>query len=122
AEDLKAYFKRNRFDAEALIEIKEKYNASTEMFVNRLANIIPKFFKLNELFLFTFRHQIGSFDFTLEKELHLSGLHSPHANLQSEYYCRRWKALSIIKDFEEIQKVKELKKPFCGTPRSRHIS
>lgn len=122
AQDLNAYFQNKSFDAGALIDIKEKYNASTEMFVNRLANIIPRYFKLNELFLFIFCHQVGSADFSLVRELHLSGLHSPHANLQSEYYCRRWKALSIISEFEEIQKVRELKKPLCGIQRSMHVS
>ncbi len=122
ARDMEAFFKKEKFDPDFLIEIKEKYNASTEMFVNRLVNIIPKYFKLNEMLLFIFSHELESPDFSLEMEMHLAGIHSPHANLQAEYYCRRWKGISIIKEFEEIQKKQELKKPLCGVQISNHIT
>lgn len=122
AEDLKTFFQNEKFVPDDLIDIKEKYNASTEMFVNRMANIIPKYFNLNEIFLFNFAHQLDSPDYTLEKELHLSGLHSPHANLQAEYYCRRWKGISIIEEFEEIQKEGPYTKPLCDAQISKHVT
>jgi len=121
AADLKTFFLNKKFNPDELIEIKEKYNASTEMFVNRLLNIIPKYFKLHEIFLFNFSHEVGSIDYTLDKELHLSGLHSPHANLQAEFYCRRWKGISIIRDFEQLQEKEVYKKPLCDAQISKHI-
>lgn len=122
AQDLRGFFQHTRFREEELLKIKAKYNASTEIFVSRLANIIPRFFKINEVFLFVFNHQGGSPDYTLVKEIHLSGLHSPHANLQAEYYCRRWKGISLIKELEEMQAARPFEGPLCGIQKSRHIS
>jgi len=121
AKDLKKFFANKTFDPEGLVRIKEKYNASTEMFVNRLMNVIPKYFDINEVFFLTFNHEIGAFDVTLAKEIHLSGLHSPHANLQSEYYCRRWKAIDIIREFEALQEENDLNLPICRAQRSIHV-
>jgi len=42
--------------------------------------------------------------FYLTKEMHLAKLHTPHGTALSEHYCRRWKALTILKDLEKIQK------------------
>ncbi|MFN3315823.1 MAG: XRE family transcriptional regulator, partial [Raineya sp.] len=48
--------------------------------------------------------------FNLTKEMHLSGLHNPHASALGEHYCRRWISISILQELQNspIQKDKVL--------------
>ena len=120
--DMEDFFNREKFDGEALIDIKEKYNASTEMFCQRLSHLMPHYFGLNELFFLTFNHEIGTNAYFLAKELHLTGLQSPHANRASEHYCRRWNAISILEELEDIQNKGLFKRPICRAQRSQYVN
>ena len=46
-------------------------------------------------------NEIGSDFFKMDKELHLNKLHSPFANEMEEKYCRRWIAVTLLKDLEK---------------------
>ncbi|MDZ7881020.1 MAG: hypothetical protein U5L45_25365 [Saprospiraceae bacterium] len=53
---------------EALIE---KYNVTSEMLIQRLTNILPKHFKINNLFFIRLKSDETMKSFTMNKELHL---------------------------------------------------
>ncbi len=116
--DVKEWLQRKLWEPQNLLSLLEKYRATPEMFMHRLTNILPKYFGLHELFFLRFNHPVGSGNYYLTKEMHLSGLHNPHANMLNEHYCRRWVSLTI---FDELQKEPDKNRVICRAQRSKYI-
>ena len=96
-QQLTALFEKEMFDEQLLLEIINSFNASPESFYQRLTNVLPKDFNIQDLFFLRFTHRAGSERFHLKKELHLSQQHSPQGNETNEHYCRRWVSLEVLK-------------------------
>ena len=103
-EQLNKVFNKDTFNKTLFLKILEGFNASPESFYQRLTNILPKAFNIQNLFFLRFTHQAGQEKFYLKKELHLSHQHSPHANETNEHYCRRWVSLKVLKDISKSGK------------------
>lgn len=101
---LEAVFERETFDRASFIRIVEAFNASPESFYQRLTNILPHSFNIQDLFFLRFTHTSGSGKFHLKKELHLSQHQSPRANETNEHYCRRWVSLKVLEDISWNEK------------------
>ncbi len=93
---LEALFSDSTFNSSQFQTAINSYNASPESFYQRLTNILPKDFNLQNLFFLRFTHKKGSEKFHLKKELHLTHHHSPRANEVNEHYCRRWVSLKTL--------------------------
>ncbi|WP_397362866.1 helix-turn-helix domain-containing protein [Olleya sp. R77988] len=104
AKQLTKLFKNVTFDKQQFIAIAESFNASPESFYQRLTNILPKAFNLQNLFFLRFIHKTNSENFYLTKELHLTHQHSPHSNETNEHYCRRWVSLKVLQDIVKSKK------------------
>ena len=104
---LSEIFEKDTFDVALFQKSINAFNASPESFYQRLTNILPKAFNIQNLFFLRFTHQAKSNKFHLKKELHLSHQHSPHANENSEHYCRRWVSLKVLKDIVKSKKTHE---------------
>ncbi|MEM5565789.1 helix-turn-helix domain-containing protein [Psychroserpens sp. AS72] len=91
-------FEKDTFDEALFIKAMNAFNASPESFYQRLTNILPKAYNIQNLFFLRFTHKANSGKFYLKKELHLSHQHSPRANENNEHYCRRWVSLNVLKD------------------------
>ena len=100
---LTALFEKETFDDHLFLGIINAFNASPESFYQRLTNILPKDFNIQDLFFLRFTHLAGSERFHLKKELHLSQQHSPHGNETNEHYCRRWISLEVLKTISETK-------------------
>ncbi len=100
-QQLEELFKEETFDQEQFLTIAEAYNASPESFYQRLTNILPNSFTIQDLFFLRFTHKLGSKKYHLKKELHLSHHHSPRANETNEHYCRRWVSLKVLNDIKK---------------------
>lgn len=98
---LKEVFEKNTFDAELFLKAMNSFNASPESFYQRLTNILPKEFNIQNLFFLRFTHSANTENYFLNKELHLSNQHSPRANESNEHYCGRWVAIKMLKDISE---------------------
>ncbi len=120
-EDLRELFKRPNWDNKGFLSLMSKYEASPEMFLHRLTNLLPRYFGIKNLFFLRFSHKSNTKLYKLTKELHLSKLHSPHGNELSEHYCRRWISLNIIEDLKKIQKKKSSNNPIVGVQRSKYF-
>jgi len=103
-EQLTNLFNKTTFNDQDFLDIIQSYNASPESVYQRLTNIVPKDFNLQNLFFLRFNYKKGTNDFRLTKELHLSHQHSPRANEVNEKYCRRWVSLEVLKDIEKEEK------------------
>ena len=104
---LDTIFKKSNFDERLFVESMRVFNASPESFYQRLTNILPKAYNIQNLFFLRFTHKSGSERFHLKKELHLSHQHSPRANETNEHYCRRWASLNVLRDISKSQKSHE---------------
>lgn len=108
SEDFKQLVSTDLWNGQAWLDLLEKYNITTEMFIQRLTSILPHHFGINQLF---FLRMYGSDKngFDISKELHLSQLHNPHANLVNEHYCRRWGAITAIQNQQSMPEKKKYK-------------
>ncbi|AUC83754.1 helix-turn-helix domain-containing protein [Lacinutrix sp. Bg11-31] len=97
-------FEKKTFNIPLFIKAIDSYNASPESFYQRLTNILPKEFNIQNLFFLRFTHKAKSNKFHLKKELHLSHQHSPHANETNEHYCRRWVSIKMLEDISKSKK------------------
>ena len=103
-QQLTELFSKETFNEQDFIKLINSYNASPESFYQRLSNILPKDFNLQNLFFLRFNYKKGDKKFQLKKELHLTHQHSPRANEVNEKYCRRWVSLEVL---QGISKGKE---------------
>ena len=102
-EDLKSFLNRPTWDGEAITRLMDKYQASPEMLLQRLTNLLPQYFNLKKLFVLRFIHTPTDNTFIIDKELHLHQRHHPHSNGLYEHYCRRWLAISLLSDLYNMQ-------------------
>lgn len=117
-EQLKKWFVKPRFDADFLLKMLSFYHVTPETLFHRMTNLLPKFFDINQLFFLRFNHDQESDTYQLSKEMHLAGLHNPHASLLKEHYCRRWVAISIIQEGLKSNKPENYA---CNIQRSKFL-
>jgi transcriptional regulator with XRE-family HTH domain len=98
-EDIRQFASAQKWDPKDFIRLTSRYEATPEMVMQRLTNILPTFFKLKHLFFLRILHSGGNYYLT--KELHLSSQHSPYGNELNEHYCRRWLGIKSIEQLEE---------------------
>lgn len=101
--DLKQFFALPNWQPLQLQSIMAKYTQSPEMFYQRLTNLLPSQFNLRNLFFLRFSTVAHSQDYTMDKELHITRLSDPHANVTRTHYCRRWAGLRALKHVSELQ-------------------
>ncbi len=118
-EDCEYFLQLEKWQPKMFISLMDRHQASPEMYMHRLTSILPRYFGLNKLFFLRLHHKPASQSYKLTKELHLSGLHSPHGTVLSEHYCRRWVSLKI---FDEIENNPETRNtPACMAQISKYI-
>jgi len=98
--DIREFVKLKTWDSQAFLQIVAKYTRSPDMFMQRLSNLLPRYFNLTNLFFMRFQSQEGSGYFKLTKELHFSQFHTPYGNELEEHYCRRWVILDLLRQLE----------------------
>jgi predicted transcriptional regulator/DNA-binding XRE family transcriptional regulator len=106
-EQLNEVFEKKTFNTSLFLNAIETFNASPESFYQRLTNILPKAFHIQNLFFLRFTHKADSGIFHLKKELHLTHQHAPRANESNEHYCRRWVSLKMLEDISKSKKEHE---------------
>lgn len=101
--DLTLFFKNKTWNATAFEKMIASCGVSSEMYMHRLTNILPKFFKLNSLFFLRLSKPQEKDSYNITKELHLGRLHNPHASSKNLHYCRRWVSVKAIQNLEKLQ-------------------
>lgn len=110
------------FDPERLVDLMEDYNSNAEMFLLRLTNLIPRFFKFHEMFFFRYNQDLTTNTFTLTKDLLLSGLHKQHGMISDFQPCKRWSGITILKELSILQEKNEYKRPVCRINRVKYAN
>jgi transcriptional regulator with XRE-family HTH domain len=119
--DLEVFFSREKWDGSEFLGIMRRYEATPEMFLYRLSQLIPKYFGLQEMFYLRFNNEVGSKEFTLTKELNMSRVLVPHAIGLDEHYCRRWLALELLMKLGEMPKRKHKDATIVDAQRAHFI-
>lgn len=98
--DMKKFFASESWSEKSLIAFMEKYNATPEMFFQRMTNLCPKYLGLNNFFFLRFNHKSGVDKYDLSKELRLNTRRNPGGYQSSEHYCRRWVSIETLNKLE----------------------
>ncbi len=102
--DLEKFFKLKKWDGNRFLKIIDKYNCTAEMFIQRITNLLPKYFGINKFFFLRFNHFTGSQEYSLSNELRLNTKRNPGAGAGSETFCRRWVSFRTLYELEAIIK------------------
>ncbi len=103
-EDLGDFLHSKTWRGEILIDTMENYNATAEMIMQRLTNLLPKYYGIKNMFFLRFNHEPETGHYELTKELHLARNQSIQGTLLREHHCRRWMAFSILTQLAEMMK------------------
>jgi len=95
--DLQTFFIKTTWQPNYILTLLKKYNATPEMFFQRLMTILPEHFNIDDLFFLRLHSSSDLKTFSITKELHLNKLHEPYANYTDEKYCRRWVSIEVLK-------------------------
>lgn len=98
----------------------EEREVTSEMLVQRMANILPHHFGVKHLFFMRFFTGSDMKKVLVTKEMHLSQLHDPHANQLDEHYCRRWISIRLIGRLKTKQGLDARQGPVVGAQVSRY--
>jgi len=115
-EQIKEIASMPNWEPQRILDFLATYKVSQEMLLQRLANILPRHFGIQELFFLRFFTKPDREKFEMTKEMHLSQLHDPYANQLEEHYCRRWVSVDIINRFRK----KETLLPMADAQLSRY--
>lgn len=104
--DIKILARENSWHPDLFLNLLKKYNVTAEMLLQRLTNIFPHHFGLEDLFFIRLTGSKDLKSFNMTKDLHLSQLHSPYNNELDEHYCNRWVSITSIKELRLTKKNK----------------
>lgn len=118
--DMVDFFRRERWDGDALVACIGRYAATPEMFFHRLTELLPRLLGLEELFFLRFAHDAGSDSYRMTKFLNSSHVAVPYSIGLDETYCRRWPALRLMRQLDEHRRSLQAG-PVVTAQRSRFI-
>ncbi len=101
--DLTAFLASTEWHEEILIRTLKRYNATPEMLLQRLTNLLPRYFNIKSVFFLRFTHKPGTNAYQLSKEMHLGGIINPRGTVLHEHYCRRWMFIDILNQLANNQ-------------------
>lgn len=120
-DELKKFFQQERWNAEAFLELMQRFAATPEMFLYRLSQLVPKLFDLQEMFYLRFNNEAGSNSYHLTKELNMSRVIVPHGIGLNEHYCRRWLSIRLLTELAKRQQQGDNGAILVEAQRSRFI-
>jgi transcriptional regulator with XRE-family HTH domain/Zn-dependent peptidase ImmA (M78 family) len=108
------------WEGEKMLSWLDLHGVTSEMLLQRFANILPHYCGVKQLFFMRFYTGYDMQKFIVTKEMHLSQLHDPHANQRDEHYCRRWIGIGLIRRLKAEQGVGKADGPIIGAQISRY--
>ena len=118
-QDLERVFAQKTWDPAQVQACMDRYNATPEMLLYRLTELVPNHFDIDDFFFLRFYHEPGTSDFQLNKILNMSDVPVPHGVGLNEHYCHRWPAIKLLQELEREQLEGPLTKQPSEEPRIR---
>ncbi len=110
-EDIKRITMQPKWNDKEWMDVCTRYDTTPEMMMQRLTNVLPKHFGIDQLFFLRMSGRPDAGEYEMTKELHLSQLHNPYANALHEHYCRRWVSIHSLKHVSGLVKKKKYRQP-----------
>jgi len=110
-----------KFNPDRLIDLMESYNSNAEMFMLRISNLIPRYFRFFEMFLFRYNHDLNNDTFYFTKDFQSSGMQKPYSLLSDVKSCKRWSGISILQELASLQANNNYHRPICKINRVKYI-
>ena len=97
--DVKKISFENKWKPDLISQLLKKYKVTPEMLLQRLTNLLPKKFGIDDLFFIRLRKEKDNY-YRMTKELHLSRIHNPYNNQLNEHFCKRWLSVTTIQNLK----------------------
>ncbi|MDX2509557.1 MAG: helix-turn-helix domain-containing protein [Desulfobacterales bacterium] len=101
AKDVKEFFKRKDWDGGLFAALLDQHNATPEMLLYRMSQIIPGIYGLRNIFYLRFTNSEDRLSVQLTKELNMTEVLVPYGLGIDEHYCRRWLSLRLLKKLRQ---------------------
>lgn len=121
-EDLHQFFHSPRWNPQGLLDLHERYQATPEMLLHRMTQVLPGLFGIKELHFLRFDHEQPLNHFRLTKELNMPRVLVPTGSGVDEHVCRRWLPITILKSFERMQTRLNPPSVIVGAQRARFLN
>jgi len=102
--DLKIFFTNKFWDTEQFTKLLTSYNATPEMFLHRLSQLLPHHFGMHRMHYLRLQNEKDSERYQITKELNTTNIFVPKGIGGSEHHCRRWVSVNLLKELKEQQK------------------
>ena len=113
---------QERWDSDRFVAMMNQYNATPEMFLHRLSQLIPHIFKLKRLHYLRLQNEGGVDSFHLTKELNTTNIFVPRGIGPNEHHCRRWVSISLLHELGEQQKQGKQPNVLVAAQRSKFMA
>lgn len=120
-QDLRHWLSQPRFEGDALADLMRRYDATPEMFLYRMSQLMPHHFGLGQMHYMRLHNPAGSRRYTIAKELNTTNVFSPRGFGPNEHHCRRWVAMKLLEDVGGQQLKGQTPSLMVAAQRSRFI-
>lgn len=118
--NIELFFQSDVWDEKKLFALLDKFQATPEMFFQRLTSLATKYLGLNKFFFLRFSKVMGTDHYNLSKELSLNIRRNPGGYQTTEHYCRRWISIDTLNKLEvEINNKRDLDQRMMGILRAK---
>ena len=97
ARDVKRLLERPQWDGDSFLELLDLYQATPEMFLHRMSQLLPGVFGLTKVFYFRFVDEADRPSTILTKELNMTDSLISYGLGINEHHCRRLLPLRLLK-------------------------
>lgn len=94
--DIGHFFSESSWMPNKFLGLLDQYQATPEMFFQRLSNILPAVFGIDQVFFLRMSYDDRLDSYFLDNELHLNRQFRSHSKGEGEHYCRRWLAMRAL--------------------------
>ena len=128
--DLEEFFSKQAFKSQNLQKMINKYKVSPETFFYRITQIIPEYFGINEIHFLKFYLDTNwregfsveekneksrmTYPIRLVKHLNMSNIRIPQGVGLNEHFCRKWLAVNIMEDVDNLTPGKIIIRSQCS--------
>jgi predicted transcriptional regulator len=93
---LKPILQSETWNPDAFFDLMFEFTDSAETFFQRITNLLPRHFGIQDLFFLRFAIDTGENELRMTKEFHMGRSDQPRGIESSEKYCRRWASSDIL--------------------------
>lgn len=116
------FTKKEVFNPQEVVALIKETNVSAEVFMLRITNLVPKYFRYSKLFFTRYNHSLNDNTYTLSKALNGADLSQSESNHLEDKACQRWVAIDALTRLEKAQNSNGTNQPICTIHKVRFES